>query len=56
MLKRRYLEGAEADQRARFHRLTPADQEHELQSWELTGDRVTYRARSALVEQLEHPA
>ena len=41
VLKRRYLEGAEADQRARFHRLTPADQEHELRSWELTGDRVT---------------
>jgi hypothetical protein len=40
VVRRRYLEGADAGQRARFHRLTPADQENELRAWELTGDRL----------------
>jgi hypothetical protein len=40
LLRRRYLEGATEEQRARFHKLNPADQEHELKAWEVTGDRV----------------
>jgi hypothetical protein len=40
VLRRRYLEGANAQQRARFHDLNPTDQEHELRAWELTGDRL----------------
>jgi hypothetical protein len=39
VLRRRYLEGATADQRAQFHRLNSADQEHELSAWEVTGAR-----------------
>jgi hypothetical protein len=40
ILQRRYLEGANSDQRARFNRLNQADQEHELTAWRLTGDRM----------------
>jgi hypothetical protein len=40
VLKRRYLEGADADERARFYRLSPADQEHELRAWQWTGKRL----------------
>lgn len=40
LLRRRYLENADADQRARFHRLNAAERDHELRSWELTGDRM----------------
>ncbi len=40
LLRRRYLEGADADQKARFHQLNKADQEHELTAWKLTGDRL----------------
>jgi hypothetical protein len=41
MLRRRYLEGANSDQRARFNRLNEADREHELTAWRLTGDRIS---------------
>jgi hypothetical protein len=40
VLRRRYLEGADAGQRARFHHLNRTEQEHELRAWELTGDRL----------------
>jgi hypothetical protein len=40
LLRRQYVEGATADQKARFHRLNPADQENELRDWKLTNDRM----------------
>jgi hypothetical protein len=40
LLRRRYLEGATADERARFNRLNPADQESELQAWKWSGIRL----------------
>jgi hypothetical protein len=40
VLERKYLEGADANERARFHRLSPADQEHELRAWQWTGNRL----------------
>jgi hypothetical protein len=39
VLKRRYLEGANSDQKARFHKLNPTDQELEVTAWKLTGMR-----------------
>jgi hypothetical protein len=39
LLRRRYLEGANPNQKARFYQMTPADQEHELASWNHTGIR-----------------
>jgi hypothetical protein len=40
LLRRCYLEGATADERARFNRLNPADQESELQAWKWSGIRL----------------
>jgi hypothetical protein len=40
VLRRRYIEGANPAQRARFNRMNPADQEHELKAWKFTGDRL----------------
>jgi hypothetical protein len=40
LLRRKYLEGATADERARFNRLNPADQEGELQAWKWSGIRL----------------
>jgi hypothetical protein len=40
VLKRKYVEGATPAERARFNRLSTADQEHELQAWQWTGKRL----------------
>jgi hypothetical protein len=40
MLERKYLEEANAAQRARFYQLSRAGREHELRSWDFTGDRA----------------
>ena len=40
LLTRRYLEGADSDQKARFHRLSKAEREHELKAWDLTEERL----------------
>jgi hypothetical protein len=40
VLKSKYLEGANADERARFNRLSMADQEHEVMAWRWTGKRL----------------
>jgi hypothetical protein len=40
LLRRRYIEGANSDQRARFNQMTREDQEHELQAWRWSGVRL----------------
>ena len=57
VLQRRYLEGASANERARFHRLNPANREHELAAWNATGMRgyLTSAAR-ALATHHQSPA
>lgn len=40
VLRRRYLEGADASQKARFYRMNEVDQEYELTAWKITGDRL----------------
>jgi hypothetical protein len=40
LLKRRYLEDADAKQRANFHKMSAAEQELEIEAWIRTGDRV----------------
>jgi hypothetical protein len=40
LLARQYLEGADCNQKARFHRLSEKDKEHELKAWQLSGERI----------------
>jgi hypothetical protein len=40
VLRSRYLNGATADEKARFFKMTPADQEAELRAWQWSDDRL----------------
>jgi hypothetical protein len=39
VLQRKYIEGANSDEKARYYELSQADKEHVVIAWKLTGDR-----------------